>query len=162
MINYNPAPMNRFNKDDKTSVEKLLRMYGSRIYNISHYLLGEKTLARVVVNQVIMKIHQTMENIPEDHCLDKWMYNLTIDSAVTLEKKMSSRTEKTCKDFNGMITSAIADLPINLRVVLILHDIQKLSYREISEILNLSVDMVAMNLHKGRLTLKETVHMNKR
>jgi RNA polymerase sigma-70 factor, ECF subfamily len=49
---------------------------------------------------------------------------------------------------------AIEGLPLKLREVIVLRDLQGLSYREISQVLDVPAGTVMSRLHRGRLALK--------
>jgi RNA polymerase sigma-70 factor, ECF subfamily len=53
------------------------------------------------------------------------------------------------------LDQAVANLPPSLRVVFILRDVQRLSTREVSEVLNLSESAVKTRLSRARLRLRE-------
>jgi len=54
-----------------------------------------------------------------------------------------------------IVQESLNQLPESQKMVLILHDMQDLSYQEISEIVGTSIGTVRSRLHYGRLKLKE-------
>jgi RNA polymerase sigma-70 factor (ECF subfamily) len=55
------------------------------------------------------------------------------------------------------IHAALANLTESARGVVILREIQGLSYAEISDVLNISVDSVRVTLHRARRRLRESL-----
>lgn len=53
------------------------------------------------------------------------------------------------------IVAAINALPVNFRTVILLADIEELSYREISEIIDRPIGTVMSRLHRGRRILRK-------
>lgn len=57
----------------------------------------------------------------------------------------------------AQLDAAIRELPLKLREVVVLRDLQGLSYREISQVLDVPAGTVMSRLHRGRLALKEAL-----
>lgn len=53
------------------------------------------------------------------------------------------------------IVATIKSLPVGFRIVILLADIEELSYREISEIIDLPIGTVISRLHRGHRMLKK-------
>jgi RNA polymerase sigma-70 factor, ECF subfamily len=64
--------------------------------------------------------------------------------------------------FGGMLSDEVVDalqsLPEDFRTVVILCDIEQLTYEEISEFLNCPIGTVRSRLHRGRKILAESLH----
>jgi RNA polymerase sigma-70 factor (ECF subfamily) len=56
------------------------------------------------------------------------------------------------------VASAVADLPEDFRTVVILCDIEGLSYEEIAEFVDIPLGTVRSRLHRGRKLLRERLH----
>ncbi|MEN6412813.1 MAG: sigma-70 family RNA polymerase sigma factor [Veillonellales bacterium] len=59
------------------------------------------------------------------------------------------------KEMNDCIRGVIENLPDNYRVVVILSELEGLKNKEIAEILEISLDMVKVRLHRGKARLKK-------
>lgn len=60
-------------------------------------------------------------------------------------------------DMAGLVKRLMQDLPEKQRLVMHLRDIEELSYEEISEILDISLDQVKVNLHRARKSIREKI-----
>lgn len=58
------------------------------------------------------------------------------------------------KELQEKIESAISSLPDEYRMVVVLRDLQGLSYQEISEVVGLRLEVVKARLHRGRAILR--------
>ena len=67
-------------------------------------------------------------------------------------------------DNSQMVTNAIADLPIIYREVVLLCDVEELSYKEIAQVLSVPIGTVMTRLSRGRNLLKQAlvVHSTRR
>lgn len=59
------------------------------------------------------------------------------------------------RDLADQVKRMMQDLPEKQRLVMHLRDIEELSYEEIAEVLNISLDQVKVNLHRARKTIRE-------
>ncbi|MBI5623281.1 MAG: sigma-70 family RNA polymerase sigma factor [Elusimicrobia bacterium] len=62
------------------------------------------------------------------------------------------------KELRETVARAMADLPVDYRLVLTLRDIQELSNEEAAKILKLSVPAVKSRLHRGRMFLRDKLN----
>ncbi len=70
-------------------------------------------------------------------------FELASSSASPFEKTVESETI-------SRIQTLIKTLPENQRSVIVLRDVEGFSYEEISEILDMNLSQVKVNLHRGR------------
>ncbi len=59
------------------------------------------------------------------------------------------------KELQTQITEAISKLPEEYRMVIVLRDVQGLSYQEISRIVGISLEAVKVRIHRGRSILRQ-------
>ncbi len=69
-----------------------------------------------------------------------------------LEKEIFSKV------MDEEIKNAIDSLPIDFRMVVLLVDLEGLSYREVEDILNISPGTLASRLYRGRRLLRDTLY----
>lgn len=70
-------------------------------------------------------------------------------------KSEDAHFEMVKNEFEQKLQKAISDLPEKQREVFLMNRIDKLSYKEIAEILELSIKSVEKRMHLALLTLKE-------
>jgi RNA polymerase sigma factor (sigma-70 family) len=70
-----------------------------------------------------------------------------LDAEETLERAAESR----------MLHEALAELPVNFREILILRELEGLSYKEIGEVVNVPIGTVMSSLARGRDRLREVL-----
>ena len=59
------------------------------------------------------------------------------------------------EELRGDIKNIIKSLPLKYRVVIVLRDMQGLTYEEISETLKVNINTVKVRVNRGRLQIKE-------
>ncbi len=73
------------------------------------------------------------------------------------DTKLSPEGELDKKDRDEGINKALAELPEKMRVIIVLKDIQEMSYEEIGDILDISQGTVKSRLSRARDTLREII-----
>ena len=58
------------------------------------------------------------------------------------------------QDLTGQVRQFMEDLPEKQRLVMHLRDIEELSYEEIAQVLDISLDQVKVNLHRARKAVR--------
>ena len=58
------------------------------------------------------------------------------------------------REVEAALQQAIAELPDDRRIVIVLRDLEGLSYEEIAQALDLELGTVRSRLHRGRMDLK--------
>lgn len=111
-------------------------------------------LYRIATNEALMFLRRTK---PEQYSIDEPLETdegdivpvQIVDWCCLPEEELMSAEARLHLD------QAVANLPPSLRVVFILRDIQRLSTREVSEVLSLSESAVKTRLSRARLRLRE-------
>jgi len=87
---------------------------------------------------------------------------IEVDITENVEKSVSLSGEKTSveaqvihNEMNMCIRGIIEKLPDNYRMVVILSELEGLPNKEIAEILEVSLDVVKVHLHRGKVKLKK-------
>ena len=146
------------------------------IYSYAYYFSGSRENAEDLTQEVLIKIWQNLESVkngPKRAWVAKVTRNLCIDWArsgklknralVPLDERLpepsvSARHVEQAverRDLRKRIEAAIARLPEKLRGLIILREIQNLKYEEIAEALNMPLNTVKTNIHRGRRLLRE-------
>ena len=77
------------------------------------------------------------------------------DSGMLGVEDRTPLTELEKKELQEKIVAAISVLPDDFRLVVVLRDLQGLSYQEIAEMVGISMDALKSRLHRGRALLRQ-------
>lgn len=91
-----------------------------------------------------------------DPLADGWV------SASTMEALRDPESQALRPILEAEIAKALADLPTEFRLAVVLSDIEDLSYKEISEIMDCPIGTVMSRLHRGRRMLKSKLYEHAR
>lgn len=174
----------RAKKGDPGAKALIVEKYERMVYNLGLRLLSNHEEAECVLQDTFLKILQSIDTFKGDSQLSTWIYRIATNQALMrLRKKkrqyvsIDGDDEDESRDYSNILRSfhanpledllntelkdkmrvAIDRLPPKHRSVFVLKDIEGLSLKEISDILDMSLPAVKSNLHRARLFLRENL-----
>lgn len=157
--------------------EQILLKYEKLIYYIARKYFTSNDDALDATQDASLKIYNGlgMVTIPEDGSLKSWIctviartcidalrknriipFDITEDAIANALPTMPSAEEGAmAKNRTEEIQNAISTLPNDGKMVIILRDIQGLSYEEVAKALNINVGTVKSRLSRARASLKK-------
>lgn len=158
--------------------------FSSRVYNTALGILQNPEDAEDVTQEVFIQVHRSIENFKCDSNIFTWIYRITINKAFefTRSKKRKKRFAIVKSIFSGdgeteepvdfihpgiisenkergkIIFKAIDKLSKKQKSVFILNKIEGLSYKEISEVMKLSLSSVESLIFRAKENLKKKLY----
>jgi len=173
----------RAQKSDASALEALLILYEKRVYNIAYRYMGNEADAYDMSQEALIKLYRSIKSFKAQSAFSSWVYRLTVNTC--LDGLRKRRKAPVSLDFaleNGItfeageedspelctlsienesdIQEAIGTLSDDHKEVVILRDINGLTYEEIAFSLGISVGTVKSRLSRGRQRLKELLIHN--
>ena len=139
------------------ALEILIKQNQTMVYSTAYYIAANKDAAHNISCEVFSQLYEAIGDYREHISLANWIYKLTIKNTLEFIGKKENRLGERSfgKSQRDKVIEAIQLLPEENRILVVLHDIQKLSYKEISIILDCSQDKVRISLQKARLAVKQ-------
>ena len=150
-----------------------------QLYNLAHWLTGDRTDAEDLVQETYAKALKGIKSFQEGTNFRAWMYRilrntfltsrsgLRVQNTVYLEDEESDAAvpaHSVTPEFialqlenSAAVIDAIAALPIIYREVVLLGDIEELSYKEIAQVIGVPIGTVMSRLSRGRNQLKQAL-----
>ncbi|MEL6140780.1 MAG: sigma-70 family RNA polymerase sigma factor [Bacteroidota bacterium] len=147
-----------------------------RLYRLALRLIGEQTEAEDVVQETMIKIWEDRDKLARINNLEGWctrlVRNLGIDRLRVKQRRPSLDIEKAfhltddrpdvhrqveTKESMAEIERLLLSMPEQRRLVIHLREIEGLSYKEIASQLDISLDQVRTDIHRGRLYLRKAL-----
>jgi len=168
-------------QDDRPSAgfEELAMPLFDSLYNFASWLVHNKSNAEDLVQETYLKALRSFASFQPGTNFRAWMFrilrNTFLSSRSTLGQRMTVEidseddapvlpaTSATPESLlierfqEDAVRSAIDQLPIIFREVLLLSDVEDASYREISEILSIPIGTVMSRLARARKAVRESV-----
>ena len=142
-----------------------INTYGSRLYNISLFVLKNEVLAEDSTQESFQKIWKGLDKFSFKSSLYTWMYRITYNNALsTYKKEKKNRKSDTEHDIalkNFDLTNditlkdAIEKLPLNYRKAIVMFYFLEYSIKEISIELSINENTIKSWLKRGKEQLKD-------
>lgn len=159
---------------------KIVGRYNGRLYNFIYRFVGDRETAEDIVQETFLRAFRKRKEYRAIANFSTWLFTIAGNLAkselrrrkrwrlFSLERDEETDTgmdlpdesarpdrvaESTLAD--GQIQQAIAALPDNYRQVVLLRDVQGMSYQEISEIVDCPVGTVKSRVNRARLKLQQ-------
>lgn len=150
-----------------------------QLYNLAHWLTGDRADADDLVQETYAKALKGIKSFQEGTNFRAWMYRILRNTFLTSRSGLKVQNTVFLEDEEGygtvpahsitpefialqvensqMVINAIANLPIIYREVVLLCDVEELSYKEIAEVLAVPVGTVMSRLSRDRNLLKRVL-----
>lgn len=161
-------------KGDGGAFSVLLSRYRERIYATLFGLTGDRDLTEDLLQDVSIKAHRSIRRFRGDSQFYTWLYRVAVnrwkDWRISTARKRedvldevldrtpaASRTdaEVEASEIRSVLTAALQELPDLWRQVVVLREIEDLTYEEIADVLDCSVGTVKSRLFRARGKLRE-------
>ena len=164
----------RLRAGDARAFEELVRRYQHRVFGVALRMLGSRAEAEDMAQEVFLRVHRAIAEFRGDARLSTWLYgitsNLCLNRLASAERKRMRHDDEAVRrapsdaadatasmeqaEIEAALQQAIAELPDERRIVVVLRDLEGLSYEEIAQALALEPGTVRSRLHRARLDLK--------
>ena len=170
----------KFQGGDVGAFNQIVHRYKDRLLNFIYRFLNDIDKAEDLVQDTFLKLVTHKHSYKEIAKFSTWLYTIAGNLAKTELRKIKRRktfsvTDLSYEDREFVITSAEAgpdedidsrnferniqsalnELPSDFRTVIILRDIQELSYDEISKIVEVPLGTVKSRINRGRVKLQQ-------
>lgn len=170
----------RFQRGDMYAFDLIVKRYKDQLLNFAYRFLGDMEDSEDIVQETFLRVFRKKKLYKNIAKFSTWIYTITGNLAKTelrrrKRKKLFSisgvgyeekdfeipdikhgpddQAESVVKD--EIIQKAIDSLSGKFKEVIILRDIQELSYEEISKIAKIPLGTVKSRVNRGRLKLQE-------
>jgi RNA polymerase sigma-70 factor (ECF subfamily) len=167
--------LDRLRAGEARAFEELVKTYQHRVFGVAVRMLGSSAEAEEVAQETFLRAHRALADFRGDAKLSTWLYaiasRLCLNRLASGEGRMSRAraegldrlpaagsepgTDLERSEREAALHRAIAELPEDRRIVVVLRDIEGLTYDEIAAALSLELNTVRSRLHRARLDLKE-------
>jgi RNA polymerase sigma-70 factor, ECF subfamily len=177
--------LRRLRDRDERAFRELIETHRDRVYNITYRMLGNRSEAEDIAQEVFITVFKTIDTFREESKFSTWLYRVTVNHCKNRIKYLARRHDRDRDELDemsggvngatvgtparapqpdralegiqmeGILQEAINTLDEEHRAVVILRDVEDLSIEEICEITKLPDGTVKSRLHRARLALRK-------
>ncbi len=164
---------------DIEAFNELVEQYQRLVYNVAYRMLGDAGIAEDITQDTFLSAYRAIPRfkgssikgwlirIATNRCHDYFRRNrrsrsvslenllMQTDLVDMTDKSESPEDYATRLELGRVLNVGLACLPEEQRLIVILHDVQELSYEEVAEVVGCSLGTVKSRLNRGRNRLKQ-------
>jgi RNA polymerase sigma-70 factor (ECF subfamily) len=166
--------------------EALLSEHQDRLYAMAYRLAGNHDDAQDLVQQALMEAYTAFDRFETGTRFDRWVYRIMYHSFLDIVRRRprftmlsldapwedeesdggardvaDSRVGPEAELLDGLLSEplqrALDALPAEFRAVVVLADMQELSYEEVARVLSCPIGTVRSRLHRARAMLRKSL-----
>ena len=178
------AQVRRAQAGDEEAFDGLVRAFGGVVYNLAYRMTGNAADADDVAQEVFVKLYRSIRQYRWQAKFSTWLYALAANTCRSALRKLRRVAEAEPvslnaepadgrarpdpsdpgelpgqtlerKELRAQVEAAMAELPDEFRMVIVLRDLQGLAYEEIAAALACTVGTVKSRLARARQRVKE-------
>jgi len=169
---------------DEDAFEELIRVFSKPMYNLAYRMTGNAADARDLTQEIFVKLYRAIGSFGWRSRFTTWLYRLAANTCCSGLRKIrrvasaevvrldddrsdearphetpdtadlpNRRLER--KELRQRIEDTIATLPEDFRMVIVLRDLQGLTYEEIAGSVGCTIGTVKSRLARARMRVKE-------
>ena len=166
------------------AAEEAIRLLQNTVYSFSMKVCGHPEDAEDTMQEVLYRSLGRLAKIQEPRALAVWLYTVTRNRCWRMRRKPAHAPAQTLSldelmpdeaelgrlledaasgpeehlldaEKHHLLHQAVLRIPAQLRIVLVLHDMEELTTEEVAEILGLKPGTVRVRLHRARLAVRK-------
>jgi len=162
---------------EPTAAEELVATYGNRAYRLTIGITGNKQDAEEAVQDAFWSVIHKIDTFRGDSAFGSWIHRIVSNAAYAKIRRGQQtigeiKADEVVMDWSSTIddpavqselrivlSSAISELPVHYRAVIVMRDIEGLSMAEIADGLGLTVATAKTRVHRARLLLRSRLNI---
>jgi len=168
---------------DVEAFQQLFNAYGPKILNYLFRMTGSREMAEDLAQETFILAFKKLSTLREPSKFQSWIFRIAQNNAyqafrgnrpqmVSIDEDKSKElsdvqklatprsgpeSEVLSDELQAVIQDAINALPEKYKTVFVLSAIQKLSYREISQIVGRSLASIKSDIHRARVEVRDRI-----
>lgn len=161
----------KLRKKDKQAFEQLVRENQNKIYAVCLNMMKNTHDAQDAAQETFIKAYSAIGGFRGDSSVLTWLTKIAVrccldmlrkrKETVDIETEFDLASEETTESISernrtaALVRKAVAELPKDMRIVIVLRDIEGLPYEEIGKILKMTEGTVKSRIFRAREKLRK-------
>lgn len=174
-----PELVEKLRQGDPQAFTRLVTDYQRKMYNLALNYVKQEEEAKDLTQDIFVTVYRSISKLRDEKKFVSWLYQVAInhcrnrynklqrkgffssdsiddtDSTIQLSSGNSPEKELERNRTISIVRETIAAMPESEKEIILLRDIQELSYDEISAILDVPLGTVKSKLNRARSALKD-------
>lgn len=173
----------RLQKRDEAAFEELIRQYEKKVYTLCFRMCGNSEDAEEAAQDAFLALWRGIDRFRQESTLSTWIYRLATNACIDTLRRRKKQSGSVSLDDEELFVDAVdtspqpqetvehreaqkllqeglSGLPEEYRKVLILREIEGLSYTEIAESASIELGTVKSRISRGRSLLRNFLSGN--
>lgn len=173
----------RLQKRDEAAFEELIRQYEKKVYTLCFRMCGNSEDAEEAAQDAFLALWRGIDRFRQESSLSTWIYRLATNACIDTLRRRKKQSGSVSLDDEELFVDAVdtspqpqetvehretqkllqeglSALPEEYRKVLILREIEGLSYTEIAESASIELGTVKSRISRGRSFLRNFLSGN--
>ncbi len=174
----------RAREGDVPAFERLIATYQSKVYTFAFAFAGDPEVAQDLAQDALVKVYRSLGSFRFQSAFTTWLYSIVKNTYLDAIKSRAGReraledplTDQDISELRDVGTAeerllqketrrtlfaALRQVPVAFRTVIMMADVQGMSYEEIAGALDVPVGTVKSRLKRGRDALKDILYREK-
>jgi RNA polymerase sigma-70 factor (ECF subfamily) len=165
--------LERFKQGDSSAFRDIVLTYQDRIYNLCLYMLQDVRDAQEAAQDAFVKAYRALPDFEPRASLYTWLYSIATRTCLDYRRKtirtlageplpeempctdLSPEKRYETREVSEAVQRALQKLPAKLRAVIVLRELEELTYEEIGEVLDVSTGTVKSRISRAREELRK-------
>ncbi len=178
-INLLEDLINRSRGGDNKAMEAIYKRFNRPLFSLIYRYTANREVAEDLLQDVFLKIFSKLQTLRKTETFVSWMYRIAVNTCFGYLRGSKSQVQRTVplNNVREMITEgaaksgdrlmkksldeAIHSLPIKMKTIFLLHDVQGFKHEEIAPMLGCSVGTSKSQLFKARMKIRERLEKRK-
>jgi RNA polymerase sigma-70 factor (ECF subfamily) len=149
---------------DLDAFAELVRRYERRVRSVLARLLDDERDIEEAAQDVFVQAWRNLSRYRAEAAFFTWLYRIAVNEALMRRRRKQVAVDQLDEEMvgssepevdEGWLLARIRALPDELRLPLVLRDLEGLSNQEVAEVLDVSVAAAKSRIHRARLRLRE-------
>lgn len=173
----------RLQKRDEAAFEELIRQYEKKVYTLCFRMCGNSEDAEEAAQDAFLALWRGIDRFRQESSLSTWIYRLATNACIDTLRRRKKQSGSVSLDDEELFVDAVdtspqpqetvehretqkllqeglSALPEEYRKVIILREIEGLSYTEIAESASIELGTVKSRISRGRSLLRNFLSGN--
>ena len=137
---------------DGNAFEDIVRTYEKNVYNIALRMTGDREDALDISQEAFLKAYHSLPSFRGEGKFSVWLYRIVSNTCLDFLRSRSRRNEVSLSE---ALQRGLLRLPEDQRKILLLREIEGLSYDEIARVLSIEGGTVKSRIYRARRKLCE-------